>query len=666
MTYYSPASILTDAQKAPTTFSLAVPNLTPLNNGSTVNQGTKIDLPLWMAEMLAVSKPAGPSSNSLATLDMPSPLGLRVLNALRADPKSVDLRAQAQWFYGLGERMLELFEEEEVGTVLSDSFKARAQEIADRAQNTRGSSQQSGDNNEIMRGLDESERSCESDAHKSSLCRHVKITNEWDCSVSSSARRISGRQEVPSFRHACLIGDSLDRRLDQTREAVTLHRHNHESTLTTLQYRIVVFASYCGTRNSPRSAPAVLDQLLSIQTNFLRQSCVMDLMLTSSYSDEDIEFLMQTLPTGDEHADTAQTSAEKGCSRSKSALGSGDKSAVADSKKFWLYKNARLPPGMVPFKCYVPTWTLVCRAARAALEVYEEKVSSQREIFVGADPKAKTKAMIIKAQPVDDRCLIVIAIRGSQVNKFDWTTNLRWQPTQPTGFLDDEGNACHGGFLDVAKQMVHPVAEQLEKTFEQDPSLAGNCSLVFTGHSAGGAVASLLFSHMLSKRIQTKLTDIAGSGFIRRIHCGDPVVRMDNRNYVLSLAKLMATPAPPSIKTTKSTSLTGSNNLRSKFSRHNLRSDAVSSSSATTSVPLSSASRAVQLPYWPVPPATLSNAGRIILLREKPYDHARRTEAVVVSDEQLRHVIFGDRAMHSMNLYQSRVDELAFATMSGT
>lgn len=120
MTYYSPAAILTDAQKAPTTFSLSVPALSPLNNSSTVDQGTKLDLPLWMAEMLAVSKPAGPSSNSLATLDMPAALNMRVLNALRADPRSVDLRAQAQWFYGLGERMLELFEEEEVGSVLND------------------------------------------------------------------------------------------------------------------------------------------------------------------------------------------------------------------------------------------------------------------------------------------------------------------------------------------------------------------------------------------------------------------------------------------------------------------------------------------------------------------------------------------------------------------
>jgi GINS complex subunit 3 len=120
MAYYSPNAILTDAQKAPLTFELSVPHLAALNNNSAVTQGTKLDLPLWLAEMLAVSKPAGPSSSSLASLDMPTALSQRVQNALRADPRSVDLRSQAQFFYALGERMLELFEEEEWVEVLTD------------------------------------------------------------------------------------------------------------------------------------------------------------------------------------------------------------------------------------------------------------------------------------------------------------------------------------------------------------------------------------------------------------------------------------------------------------------------------------------------------------------------------------------------------------------
>jgi hypothetical protein len=54
------------------------------------------------------------------TIDPPSALSPRVLNALKADPRTVDLRALAPHFYNLGARILELFEEEEMIEVLSD------------------------------------------------------------------------------------------------------------------------------------------------------------------------------------------------------------------------------------------------------------------------------------------------------------------------------------------------------------------------------------------------------------------------------------------------------------------------------------------------------------------------------------------------------------------
>jgi GINS complex subunit 3 len=54
------------------------------------------------------------------TIDPPSALSPRVLNALKADPRTVDLRALAPHFYNLGARILELFEEEEMIEVLSE------------------------------------------------------------------------------------------------------------------------------------------------------------------------------------------------------------------------------------------------------------------------------------------------------------------------------------------------------------------------------------------------------------------------------------------------------------------------------------------------------------------------------------------------------------------
>lgn len=72
--------------------------------------------------MLAISQ--SQSGASTLTLDLPTALSVRVINALKADPKTLDLRAQAPHFYALGARMLELFEEDELGEVLNDVSEA--------------------------------------------------------------------------------------------------------------------------------------------------------------------------------------------------------------------------------------------------------------------------------------------------------------------------------------------------------------------------------------------------------------------------------------------------------------------------------------------------------------------------------------------------------------
>lgn len=88
------------------------------NNETQIKEGTKLELPLWLAEMLAVSQ--NQAGTSTLTLDLPHSLSARVLNALKADPRTLDLRALAPHFYALGARMLELFEEDEVSEVLAD------------------------------------------------------------------------------------------------------------------------------------------------------------------------------------------------------------------------------------------------------------------------------------------------------------------------------------------------------------------------------------------------------------------------------------------------------------------------------------------------------------------------------------------------------------------
>ena len=391
-----------------------------------------------------------------------------------------------------------------------------------------------------------------------------------------------------------------------------------------------------------------------------------------SGSQDDLDALARGLALDDataEYETTRQPSAKATKIVAKEKSG-----GVINFKKTWLYRNSRLPPGMLPFKIYLPSWTLLCRAAQASHDVYQRPRRDQREYYTDADPRKGTKAMVVRSQPVDDKHLVVIAIRGSQWKLVDWTTNAGLTPTQPVGFLDDEGNACHSGFLHVARSMIGPIAERLRDIIRRELDGA-QCSLLFTGHSAGGAVASLLYMHMLAQKVSSDLTDLRG--LFRRIHCvtfgvpplsllplqppeatssnknmflslvneGDPVVRADWA-YVKSLARLVAAPAPSS----NGARPTG---LRTMMSRQKLVGDNTS------------ASRISLAPRWPVPEATLSSAGRLVLLREKVYTKTHAIEAVQVTDEELRDVIFGDPSMHAMELYKRRVDNLAFAAVSG-
>jgi hypothetical protein len=329
--------------------------------------------------------------------------------------------------------------------------------------------------------------------------------------------------------------------------------------------------------------------------------------------------------------------------------------------------------------------------------------------------------MTLKSLALDDMNTIVIAIRGS-ASFIDWAMNFRPAPSSPEGFLDDPGNLCHAvsypfppfsqpsipksltslphqGFLCVAKSMIEPVAKRLSTLLADDPSRSTS-SLLITGHSAGGAVAQLLFTHMLSRTVSSDLTHLAG--FFKRVHCitfgtppvsllpltvprskfskkslffsfvneGDPVARAD-KAVVGCLLKLYATPAPSS--TCAVTGLPLASALkpwkRPKWSRlisSGPPAHATGAPSPPTSSPPGTANSnnttttTTTGPIWPVPNATLSMGGRVVLLR--PHVAAKAAEdieAVPVSDELLRDVIFGDPVCHTMALYARRIEILA-------
>lgn len=241
--------------------------------------------------------------------------------------------------------------------------------------------------------------------------------------------------------------------------------------------------------------------------------------------------------------------------------------------------------------------------------------------------------------------------------------------------------------------MVRPVAARLRQLLEQDPSRC-NSSLLITGHSAGGAVAALLYAHMLSQNVESELTIL--TNVFRRVHCvtfgappmsllplgkpdveryrkwcffgvvnqGDLVTRA-SKEYVASLARLWLAPVPGgrvAEKGRKEDRGQGKKCVRGLVKAVKSMADLKGAAGQVER------QRPVVRPVWNVPPAPLSCAGRLVLLREKPGSVGsgdERIEACAITDDVLRGVVFGDPAMHSMAVYARRVEMLAFRAVTG-
>ncbi|KAL8795305.1 MAG: hypothetical protein Q9195_002175 [Heterodermia aff. obscurata] len=335
-------------------------------------------------------------------------------------------------------------------------------------------------------------------------------------------------------------------------------------------------------------------------------------------------------------------------------------------KKANLYANSKLPLNLPALRL-----------------VYTKPAGKERETHVDANWKMGTKAMVIKSVPVDDMNTIVFAIRGSQTF-MDWAVNLNSAPVSPGDFLDDSGNLCHSGFLSVARKMIRPVASRLRSLLEEDPSRS-SCSLLMTGHSAGGAVASLLYAHMLATELKSELNILTGC--FKRIHCitfgappvsllplskptiprlkkslflsfineGDPVPRAD-KAYIRSLLDLYTSPAPSLPRAAVASHKCALGFVRPKASRAN-------SAPATLLPPSPPSPPQQQQQYvWAVPPGALSNAGRLVVLRGEKVTKDNLdndVKAEITTDQQLREVVFGDPVMHMMKVYARRIEVLA-------
>ncbi|KAE8409761.1 Alpha/Beta hydrolase protein [Aspergillus pseudonomiae] len=332
--------------------------------------------------------------------------------------------------------------------------------------------------------------------------------------------------------------------------------------------------------------------------------------------------------------------------------------------KTYLYHNSRLPAHLPPVHILPQTYALIRLAAQYSSSAYKKpaELTTTNNPYVSANIRHGTKAMVIKPLASDDLKSIVLAIRGTQSFR-DWAVNMKTLPTAPQNFLDDPDNLCHAGFLTVAQRMAPSVAAYLRDLLTEDPNRA-SYSLILTGHSAGGAVASLLYCHLLSTSVSSELKHLAS--FFGSIHCvtfgappvsirplfptkspaslesmfyafineGDPVPRAE-KSYVTSLLNLYLSPAPFSLGTSRTYPFVSRQNKPA---------------------------------IWRVPPATLHLAGNVVLLRHQSQDplfkpshsvQKDEIEACQIPNEIMHDVVFGDPVKHWMGLYQERIEHLA-------
>jgi GINS complex subunit 3 len=135
MSYYDLDDILADAEKVPCRFNILVPGLGYLEGqpGKAIQKDTKIELPLWLAEILAICELLEESQQSFIDLLQPEFISPKVINAIKTNPTSVDLHAILPYYYRLTEKWASMFSDSELATVVSETLKQRSLEIYNHA-----------------------------------------------------------------------------------------------------------------------------------------------------------------------------------------------------------------------------------------------------------------------------------------------------------------------------------------------------------------------------------------------------------------------------------------------------------------------------------------------------------------------------------------------------
>lgn len=132
--YFNIEDILASQEKVPCSCETTLHRLgflNPSNDGEHILPGTKLDLPLWLANGLHGRR------RNIISVDLPKIYKASMREILSADPNVVDMHTKSPFFYAFGTKLL-MFQHQEsadVGKCLLETFVGRFRRIMDGSQN---------------------------------------------------------------------------------------------------------------------------------------------------------------------------------------------------------------------------------------------------------------------------------------------------------------------------------------------------------------------------------------------------------------------------------------------------------------------------------------------------------------------------------------------------
>ncbi|KAF5721166.1 alpha beta-hydrolase [Fusarium mundagurra] len=273
----------------------------------------------------------------------------------------------------------------------------------------------------------------------------------------------------------------------------------------------------------------------------------------------------------------------------------------------------------------------------------------------------------------DSLPVLVLAIRGS-ASKMDHIVNANAQPRTTDSFIGCLGDLkAHSGFLNSARALESIVTNLINKYLESLPETSKKKPhILFTGHSAGGAVSQLLYlRHMSNQDLNqsarfscvtfgappclTQQVDFGmfqpsrGTVCINVINEFDVVTRAD-KPYILSLVDVARAmlDLPP----------------KAAISEHETSEGIVSAALETTRDEkwrLSDDSEDLLVKesnFWRFPQPFYNHVGPRVVLLTRFVDNQMSLKAVEISSSEFQKLFFCRVAVHGKKFYEERISAL--------